>query len=118
MTGTPRVDPSDPLPLRAVEFQILVLLAEREKHGWAILQDAEAGGWALPGIATLYRALQRLETSGLIERRRDLESDDDRRRVYGLTAFGRAVASAEARRLDGLLAVARAAHLLDEPDVG
>jgi DNA-binding PadR family transcriptional regulator len=118
MSHPRRVEPTDHLPLRPVEFQILVRLAEGEKHGWAILQDAEARGHALPGIATLYRALQRLEVDELIERRRDLESDEDRRRIYGLTSLGRAVAAAEARRLDSLLAVARSVDLLDEPDAG
>ena len=109
-------EPTDHLPLRAVEFQVLVLLAESEKHGWAILQEAESGGRTIPGIATLYRTLQRLEADGLTERRRDLEDEEDRRRVYGLTSLGRAVASAEARRLHTLLGVARAAELLDELD--
>jgi DNA-binding PadR family transcriptional regulator len=101
-----------------VEFQVLVLLAKGEKHGWAILQEVEAGGPAAPGIATLYRSLQRLETDGLIERRPEIERDEDRRRVYGLTTLGRAVASAEAERLDALLAVARAADLIDGLDAG
>lgn len=111
-------EPSDHLPLRPVEFQILVLLAEGEKHGWGLLQAAEAGGRAMPGIATLYRTLQRLEADALIERRRALERQEAPRRVYGLTSLGRAVASAEAQRLDALLAVARANHLLDESEAG
>lgn len=114
MADPRRSDPTDHLPLRAVEFQVLVLLAESERHGWAILQEAESGGRAIPGIATLYRTLQRLEGDELIERRRELEHDEDRRRVYGLTSLGRAVASAEARRLQTLLGIARAAELLGE----
>lgn len=111
-----RAEPVDYLPLRPVEFQVLVLLAEGEKHGWAILQGAEAIGHAVPGIATLYRTLQRLEGDALISRRSELEDDEDRRRVYGLTSLGRAVVAAEARRLVTLLGVARAAELLDELD--
>jgi len=116
MADPRRSQPTDHLPLRAVEFQVLVLLAESERHGWAILQEAESGGRPIAGIATLYRTLQRLEADGLIERRRDLEDEEDRRSVYGLTPLGRAVASAEARRLQTLLGVARAADLLDELD--
>lgn len=116
MAEPQRPEVTDHLPLRPVEFQVLVLLAEGEKHGWAILQEAEAIGRAIPGIATLYRTLQRLEADALIERRRELEDDEDRRRVYGLTSLGRAVASAEARRLNTLLGVARAAELLDGLD--
>ena len=116
MADPRRSQPADHLPLRAVEFQVLVLLAESERHGWAILQEAESGGQPIAGIATLYRTLQRLEADGFIARRRDLEDEEDRRRVYGLTPLGRAVASAEARRLQTLLGVARAADLLDELD--
>jgi len=116
MTETRPSDTADHLPLRPVEFQVLVLLAGGEKHGWAILQEAQAIGRTIPGIATLYRTLQRLEDARLIERRHELESDAERRRVYGLTPLGRAVTSAEARRLDALLGVARAADLLGERD--
>lgn len=116
MADLEHVGSTDHLPLRPVEFQVLVLLADGAKHGWAILQEAEGGGRAVPGIATLYRTLQRLEADGLIERRRELEDDEDRRRVYGLTSLGRAVASAEARRLQTLLGLARAAELLGELD--
>jgi len=116
MAELPHPIAGDHLPLRPVEFQILVQLAGGEKHGWALLQDAEVTGPAIPGIATLYRTLQRLESDRLIERRRDLETDDDRRRVYGITPRGRTVASAEARRLHALICVARAADLLEERD--
>jgi DNA-binding PadR family transcriptional regulator len=116
MAEAPDAGAGDHLPLRPLEFQILVQLAAGEKHGWAILQDAEVTGPAVPGIATLYRTLQRLESNRLIERRRDLETDDERRRVYGITPLGRTLAAAEARRLHALLGVARAADLLEERD--
>ena len=43
------------LPLRAVEFQIVLRLSEGDKHGYAIIQDARdrGGGAAVPGLATL-----------------------------------------------------------------
>jgi hypothetical protein len=37
--------------------------------------------------------------------------DDERRRYYRITPFGRAVAIAEARRLSSMLALARASGL-------
>jgi DNA-binding PadR family transcriptional regulator len=114
MAESRRTDTADHLPLRPIEFQVLVLLADGAKHGWAILQAAEAIGPTIPGIATLYRTLQRLEDAGLIERRSQAVEDDDRRRVYGLTRRGRAVAAAEARRLRVLLGVAKDAKLLDD----
>jgi DNA-binding PadR family transcriptional regulator len=63
---------------------ILSSLAEGQKHGYALTKDIErfAGVRLAPG--TLYEALSRLESQGLIE---SVESDD-RRRPYRLTAVG------------------------------
>jgi DNA-binding PadR family transcriptional regulator len=65
---------------------ILSSLAEGEKHGYALTKDIEefAGVRLAPG--TLYEALSRLESQGLIEA---IESHD-RRRPYQLTATGAA----------------------------
>ena len=63
----------------------------------------------------LYASIRRLLENGLIEElaeRPDPEHDDERRRYYRLTTLGRAVATAEARRLERLLADARATGLL------
>jgi DNA-binding PadR family transcriptional regulator len=65
--------------------------------------------------SSLYAAIRRLLEQGLIEElaeRPDPEQDDERRRYYRLTRLGRAVATAEARRLERLLADARATGLL------
>jgi DNA-binding PadR family transcriptional regulator len=63
---------------------ILSSLADGPKHGYALTKDVEefAGVRLAPG--TLYEALARLESQGLIEA---LESED-RRRPYQLTAAG------------------------------
>jgi len=63
---------------------ILSSLADGPKHGYALTKDVEsfAGVRLAPG--TLYEALARLDSQGLIEA---LESDD-RRRPYRLTAAG------------------------------
>jgi DNA-binding PadR family transcriptional regulator len=104
------VRPDDYLPLRPVEFQILASLAQGERHGYAILQEAEerGEGKAVPGLATLYRAIVRLEEIGFIARvaSKDPDDDDERRRVYGLTPLGKAVVQAEARRLAPLVDLA------------
>jgi DNA-binding PadR family transcriptional regulator len=65
---------------------ILSSLADGPKHGYALTKDIEqfAGLRLAPG--TLYEALSRLESQGLI---RALESQD-RRRPYELTASGAA----------------------------
>jgi len=63
---------------------ILSSLADGPKHGYALTKDVEefAGVRLAPG--TLYEALARLESQGLIEA---LEPED-RRRPYRLTAAG------------------------------
>ena len=91
------------LPLRPVEFQVLVSLTQGDRHGYAILQEIEdrGEGRAIPGLATLYRAIVRLEKDTLICRTQNgvASVDDERRRVYGITPLGQAVVEAEARRL-------------------
>jgi DNA-binding PadR family transcriptional regulator len=65
--------------------------------------------------SSLYAGIRRLLEQGLVEElaeRPDPEQDDERRRYYRLTRLGRAVATAEARRLERLLADARATGLL------
>ena len=65
--------------------------------------------------SSLYAAIRRLLEQGLIEElaeRPDPAHDDERRRYYRLTRLGRAVATAEARRLERLLSDARATGLL------
>ncbi len=105
------------LPLRPVEFEILLTLAAGERHGYAIIQETEArsGGLLRLETGTLYRALQRLVQAALVtpvERRAPDESSDERRRYYALTPLGREVAAAEALRMARLVSVAQAAQLI------
>lgn len=104
------------LPLRPVEFQILLSLGRGPRHGYRIIQDTEerGEGHAVPGLATLYRALRRLEGDGLIRQVDDAEETDERRRPFGLTDLGREVARLEARRLESQLRSAAGAALLGE----
>jgi len=113
-------DPSSFLPLPRDTFHILVSLADRERHGYSVMQDvAERTDGALRfSPSSLYASIKRLLGQGLIEElaeRPDPEHDDERRRYYRLTPLGRRVAMAEARRLDRLLADARATGLLRKP---
>lgn len=109
--------PEDYLPLRPVEFEILLSLAGGERHGYGIVQEAEERsevGERLE-LGTLYRALRRLTEQGLIEpvaRRSAPDAEDERRNYYGITALGELVAHAEARRLARLVAAARSGGLL------
>jgi DNA-binding PadR family transcriptional regulator len=103
------------LPLRPVEFHVLLSLAAGERHGYSMLQDMETRGEASPpDVGTLYRALRRLEDQGLISgvRRRDVQREEERRNYFRLTQLGLEVARAEARRLEDLLRAARAEGLL------
>ena len=78
---------------------ILVSLSDGPKHGYAMMQDIEAGTGRPMGAGTLYAALTRLEEQGLIEPLAPV----DRRRPYKLTAVG---ASDLAEQLRGLSAFA------------
>src|SRR5215471_12786855 len=103
------------LPLRPVEFHVLLSLAGGERHGYGIMQDARERGEAVPDIGTLYRALARMVDQGLIEsgvRRAAADSGEERRNYYRITALGRNVAKAEARRLEALTRAARIGGLL------
>ena len=98
------------LPLPPAVFHILVSLATRDAHGYAIMQEvAERAGVRL-GPGTLYTTIRRLLDQGLIEELRVTprgETDDPRRRYYHLTPYGRAAARAEAARLADLVRQAR-----------
>jgi DNA-binding PadR family transcriptional regulator len=101
------------LPLPPATFQILVALADDDRHGYAIMQDVNArtGGAVKLSAGTLYRSVQRMLEQGLISEVRSRpakEMDDERRRYYRITPFGRSVARAEARRLAQMLKLARA----------
>src|SRR5215471_3981309 len=104
------------LPLRQVEFHILLSLASGERHGYGIIQDIEARGeTSVPDVGTMYRALARMAEAGLIEaaaRRPAPDRDDERRNYYRITSLGTRVARAEARRLGALMQAARAGGLL------
>lgn len=105
-------------PLQPAVFHILVALAGGDRHGYAILREVEGltGGLRL-GPGTLYGSIKRMLEQGLIEEvraPRDAESDDERRRYYRLTRFGRRVAEAEAERLSDVVKRARAHGLLPQ----
>jgi DNA-binding PadR family transcriptional regulator len=105
------------LPLTPVAFEILLALADGERHGYSILQEVEqrSGGAVSLHAGSLYRALARLLESELIEELSDAPDPahtDERRRYYRLTARGIAVAKAEALRLEGQVTAARSRRLL------
>ena len=116
MTKTAQPDAEWFLPLPPAFFHILVAVADRERHGYAIMQDvaARTDGKLRMSPGTLYGSIKRMLQDGLIEEldeRPDPEHDDVRRRYYRITSFGRAVAMAESARLAKLLGQARASGL-------
>ncbi len=109
--------PDSFLPLRPVEFEILLVLADGDHHGYAIIQQTEARteGKLRLETGTLYRALRRLSAHGLVQRsskRPASDLDDERRRYFSITPLGRKVAAAEARRMVSLVDAARARSLI------
>src|SRR5215207_5969849 len=110
-------DPGDLLPLTPAVLHILLALADEERHGYGIMKEVEGrtGGEVRLGPGTLYGSIKRMLADGLIEEsdgRPDPGLDDQRRRYYRITDFGRRVAGAEAERLQNLVNTARARKLL------
>lgn len=108
------------LPLTPAMFHILLALADGEKHGYAILKEVarRTDDKVRLSAGTLYGNLGRLESAGLIaesSRRPEVVLDDERRRYYLLTAFGREVAVAETERMEEALGQARAKKLSRRP---
>ena len=111
-------DPESLVPLTSIDFLILLMLGKNgDRHGYGIMQDVsehteqrielEAG--------SLYRTIRRLQDDGLLEessRRPAADLDDERRRYYRLTPFGKRVVAAEAARLRRLVRIAESARLL------
>lgn len=109
--------PDSFLPLPRDTFHILVSLADRDRHGYSVMKDVldRTDGALRLSPSSLYASIRRLLEKELIEElaeRPDPEHDDERRRYYRLTKLGRAVATAEALRLERLLTDARATGLL------
>lgn len=107
------------LPLTPTVFHMLLALADGEKHGYGIMQavEAETRGQMQIRVGSLYGSIQRMIEAGLIEEtneRPDPELDDERRRYYGLTEFGRRVLAAEAARIAQAMAVIRGKRVLGE----
>ena len=104
--------PEDFLPLKPVAFQILISLADGERHGYGVTQDIANRTAARMRLepGNLYRSLKAMLDDGLIEeseRRPAPDLDDERRRYYRITPLGRKVALAETSRLEALVAEAK-----------
>ena len=109
---TTNSQPEHLLPLSVPVFQILIALSELELHGYGIIGDVRqrSAGEVVLSTSTLYGAIKRMMRDGLVEKaemRPAAQSDDERRRYYRITEFGRQVAQCEARRIERLADLVR-----------
>ena len=113
----PRLDPASHLPLTPIVLHILLVLAEGERHGYAIAQEIETAtnGRVRAGPGTMYGSIQRMLTATLIEEVSPRGTEDDRRRYYRATTLGRRVLDLELQRLVDVVAIARDKSLLPDP---
>jgi DNA-binding PadR family transcriptional regulator len=95
------------LPLTEPVLLILLSLAERPRHGYAILQDVErmSDGRVKLSTGTLYGALRRLLEDGWIEQFEEEESPRGRR-AYRLSSDGRRNLQLEVDRMKQLTKLA------------
>ena len=111
-------DAASLLPLMASEFQILLALADEERHGYGIMSEVKqrTGGKVILGPGTLYGTIKRMLKGELMQEvvveRSDHSLGRERRKYYRLTSLGRELAQAEALRLAQLVGDARAKDLI------
>jgi DNA-binding PadR family transcriptional regulator len=89
--------PEGYLPLTAAVLDIMVALGNEELHGYAIMREVRrrTDGQRRLALGTLYRSLKQMEQKGWVaqsEERPEPSLDDEKRRYYRLTEFGRRVA--------------------------
>jgi len=114
--------PESFLPLTPLTFGILTTAATGPKSGYGIVRGIEEGseGSLSPGTGTVYVALQRLMSQGLMEpapEPGDAPNDKRARRWYTVTPLGRRVVALEARRLASALRLAVEAGILQKEEV-
>jgi len=96
-------------PISEPVFLILVSLADKPRHGYALMKDIEAlsEGRVRVSTGTLYGAIRRLLEDGWIERFAQKDTSRDKQ-AYRLTAAGRGQLKAEVARMKQLTRAAEA----------
>ena len=117
-------EPGSYLPLSPMDFHLLLVLAEEDLYGYAIMKAVEkqSGGALSPEIGSLYRMIGRLVGAGLVEdmgnrvpsEEMDAQDRGRPRRYYRITGLGREILQAEAARLREVLGQAAARDVLPE----
>ena len=106
---TREIDLRAHLPLTEATLFILVSLASKSRHGYAIMKEVRVltDNRVRLSTGTLYDSLKRLLVKGWIQRVANPATEDGgrARKSYALTDLGRRVLSAEASRLQELVAV-------------
>jgi len=87
--------------MREPTFLVLAALADGRKHGYALIGEAAtlSDGRVKLKVGTLYAALDRLTTEGLVQSAGDEVVEGRHRRYYELTDAGVSRLAAEAARL-------------------
>jgi DNA-binding PadR family transcriptional regulator len=80
-----------------LQYAILAILSEGEKHGYALICAFRARGWNVPSPGSIYPLLATLRTRGEL-----VSHNEDGRRVYGITERGRATLYEHVDRLSEL----------------
>ena len=116
-------DPEELLPLTPAVFNIMLALADGEKHGYSIMLEVEENtkGQVLMGPGTLYGSIKRMLQASLIEEsdeRPDPALDKQQRRYYRLTGLGRRTLQMEAERMASQVNLARVKNVLAAEPLG
>lgn len=87
------------VPMTETGFYILLCLQE-PNHGYGIVQEVKTmtGGDIVLAPGTMYGSLSKMEKDGLISFARE----EDKRKIYEITALGREVLETEKKRIDRL----------------
>jgi DNA-binding PadR family transcriptional regulator len=101
-------DPRAHLPLKPVDLELLLALAEDDRHGYGLVQaiGAHTNGLIALDPGNLYRVIKRLLADGLVAeagQRPAPDEEGERRRYYRLTPLGGRVLAAELERLRALV---------------
>lgn len=95
-------------PLTPAVLHILMVLAQGERHGYAIMKQVEidSGGRVKMGPGTLYGSLKRMLEAGLVQESDRRDPEDERRVYYRITAAGQKALDAELQRYREVVALA------------